>query len=190
MSRTQKIADEELVKRSQSGDKKATEELFSRYLDVVRSKARGFFLPGGETEDLVQEGMMGLYEAVGDYKAGEHKLSFKNFAYLCITRKIIDAIKGSARKKNVPLNNYVSLFSSGMDMPDRDLEEQIISNENRAEFLQKIAGILSDFEFKVTVMYIDGLSVTEICKQTGKDGKSVDNALQRSKKKLQKMLAV
>ena len=162
MANTQRISDEELVQKSQAGDKVATEEVFSRYLDVVRSKARGFFLPGGETEDLVQEGMMGLYEAVRDYVPGVDKLSFKNFAYLCISRKIIDAVKASARKKNVPLNNYVSLFSSGVDMPDRDLEEQLISSENRTEFLQKIAGVLSDFEFKVTIMYVDGLSVAEI----------------------------
>ena len=90
----------------------------------------------------------------------------------------------------MPLNNYVSLFTSGWDIPDKDMDERMILEENRVEFLQKIGGVLSDFEFKVTVMYVDGMSAAEICRHTGKDGKSVDNALQRSKKKLQKLLAV
>ena len=183
----QRTPDEVLVQKAQSGDKQAMEILFFRYGGVIRSKARGFFLAGGETEDLVQEGMMGLYEAVSDYRQGEKSMSFKNFAHLCISRKIIDAVKSSARKKNIPLNNYVSLFSIDWEEPEKDPEEELILSENRRELMQKISGALSDFEFKITIMYIDGMTTSEICAGTGKDCKSVDNALQRSKKKLQKL---
>ena len=178
-------SDEILVKAAQSGDKQATEELLVRYAGAVRGRARGFFLIGGETEDLIQEGMVGLYHAVVDYRPEkEGGLSFKNFAYLCVSRRIIDAVKASARKKNVPLNNYVSLFQSEWSLPVSSPEEEMIRNEDRREFLQKMSKVLSDFEFRATVMYMDGLSCAEICEATGKDGKSIDNAIQRSKNKL------
>lgn len=181
--------DESLVERAQAGDKQATEELLSRYAGLVRGRARGFFLVGGETEDLIQEGMIGLYRAVSEYRTDrEGSMSFKNFAYLCVSRRIIDAVKASARKKNVPLNNYVSLFQSEWEMPVSSPEDEVIRGEDRREFLQKMSKELSDFEFRVTVMYMDGLSCAEICEATGKEEKSVDNAIQRSKKKLQKLL--
>ena len=181
--------DESLVERAQAGDKQATEELLSRYAGLVRGRARGFFLVGGETEDLIQEGMIGLYRAVSEYRVDrEGGMSFKNFAYLCVSRRIIDAVKASARKKNVPLNNYVSLFQSEWEMPVSSPEDEVIRGEDRREFLQKMSKELSDFEFRVTVMYMDALSCAEICEATGKEEKSVDNAIQRSKKKLQKLL--
>ena len=181
--------DESLVERAQAGDKQATEELLSRYAGLVRGRARGFFLVGGETEDLIQEGMIGLYRAVSEYRTDrEGGMSFKNFAYLCVSRRIIDAVKASARKKNVPLNNYVSLFQSEWEMPVSSPKDEVIRGEDRREFLQKMSKELSDFEFRVTVMYMDGLSCAEICEATGKEEKSVDNAIQRSKKKLQKLL--
>jgi RNA polymerase sigma factor, sigma-70 family len=181
--------DDALVSLAQSGDKQATEELLLKYAGLVRGRARGFFLIGGETEDLIQEGMVGLYHAVGEYRPDrEDGMSFKNFAYLCVSRRIIDAVKASARKKNVPLNNYVSLFQSEWAMPISSPEDEVIRSEDRREFLQKMSKELSDFEFRVTVMYMDGLSCAEICEATGKDGKSVDNAIQRSKKKLQNVL--
>ena len=181
--------DESLVERAQAGDKQATEELLSRYAGLVRGRARGFILVGGETEDLIQEGMIGLYRAVSEYRVDrEGGMSFKNFAYLCVSRRIIDAVKASARKKNVPLNNYVSLFQSEWEMPVSSPEDEVIRGEDRREFLQKMSKELSDFEFRVTVMYMDGLSCAEICEATGKEEKSVDNAIQRSKKKLQKLL--
>lgn len=180
--------DENLVKRAQAGDKQAMDELLLRYAGVVRGRARGFFLVGGETEDLIQEGMIGLYHAIDDYREGEQGLSFKNFAYLCVTRRIIDAVKSSARKKNTPLNGYVSLFEADETIALHDPEDELIRREDKREFLQKMSRVLSDFEFRVTVMYMDGMSCVEICEATGKDGKSVDNAIQRSKKKLQKLL--
>ncbi len=186
-----KKSDEELVALAQKGDKQATEELLLRHAGLVRGCARGFFLIGGETEDLIQEGMIGLYGAIGDYREGETASSFKNFAYLCISRRIIDAVKASARKKNSPLNDATPI---GIVGAEKELsahfnpEDLLILRDDRREFRQKISGVLSDFEFKVTTMYMDGMSCAEICEATGKTTKSVDNALQRSKKKLQEVL--
>lgn len=185
------LRDDELVLLAQKGDKLAEETLLVRYAGIVRSKAREFFLAGGETEDLIQEGMIGLYRAVGDYRVGAENSSFKNFAYLCVRRRIIDAVKSSARKKNVPLNNYVSLFSGeewNVDSAEISPEETLIQGENRREFMQKMSAVLSDFEFKIIVMYMNGMSCAEICAATCKCEKSVDNALQRGKKKLLKLL--
>lgn len=184
-----KQRDEALVRLAQEGDKAAIEELLRRHSGLVRSCARGFFLVGGETEDLIQEGMIGLYHAIVDYKSCEDGSSFKNFAYLCISRRIIDAVKHAASKKNSPLN-------AGVGLPDEELagvdqlnpEDLLILSDERKELKQTMSRALSDFEFKVTTMYVDGMSCAEICEATGKSGKSVDNALQRSKRKLQEVL--
>lgn len=182
--------DETLVKLAQSGNNAATEILLRRYMNTVRARARGFFLAGGETDDLVQEGMIGLYAAIGDFKEGEGK-SFKSFAYLCVTRQILDAVKHSARRKNGPLNNYVSLFDPDLSAraEDETPEDFIIDTESNAEFRMKLLKELSDFEFRVVTMYLEGMSYAQICEATGKDGKSIDNALSRAKKKLQKVYA-
>ncbi len=179
--------DDELVSRAQKGDKQAEDELLLRHAGIVRSKARGFFLMGGETEDLIQEGMIGLFGAIRDYKVGAQGCSFKNFAYLCVTRRIIDAVKIAASKKNVPLNNYVDIVNFDGDIAVSP-EDELIRSENRLEFMQTMSRTLSDFEFKIMVMYMDGMSCAEICAATGRSEKSVDNAIQRSKKKLQKLL--
>ncbi|MBR2341764.1 MAG: sigma-70 family RNA polymerase sigma factor [Clostridia bacterium] len=182
------VKDEILVSKAQAGDKQSMEELLLRYAVLVRGRARGFFLVGGETEDLIQEGMIGLYHAISDYK--EENSTFKTFAYLCITRRILDAVKAAARKKNVPLNGYVSLFDADESLALENPETELIRGEDKREFLQKMSRELSDFEFRVTVMYMDGMSCSEICEATGKTAKSVDNAIQRSKKKLQKLLNI
>ena len=184
-----KKTDEALVTLAQDGDKLATEELLLRHVGLFRGVARGFFLVGGETEDLIQEGMIGLYNAIGEYKRSDTGKSFKNFAYLCVTRRIIDAVKASARKKNAPLNEGVP-FLTEEEWADSALsaEDRLILNDDRREFRQKMSAVLSDFEFKVTTMYMDGMSCAEICVATGKTAKSVDNAIQRSKKKLQEVL--
>ena len=177
--------DEELLALFKGGDKQATETLMLRYAGLVRGIARGFFLAGGETEDLIQEGMIGLYHAVENYKSGADSSSFKNFAYLCVTRRIIDAVKAAARKKNNPLNYGLSPY--GLDLA-ADVavspEDEMILRDDRLELRQKMSKALSDFEFKVMTMYIDGMSCAEICEATGKAAKSVDNAIQRSKRKL------
>ena len=188
-----KKTDEALVALAQGGDKSATEELLLRYTGLVRVCARGFFLVGGETEDLIQEGMIGLYNAIIDFKprsedGKEGGKSFKNFAGMCITRRIIDAVKSSARKKNQPLNYYPSSLDYEWAGTDLNPEDMIILNDDRREFKQKMSKVLSDFEFKVTTMYVEGMSCDEICDATGKPTKSVDNAIQRSKRKLQQIL--
>ena len=185
-----KRSDEELVSRAQDGDNQALEELLRRHAGIVRSSARGFFLAGGETEDLIQEGMIGLYQAIGDYQIQEKSSSFKNFAYLCVSRKIIDAVKSAARKKNEPLNAGVFLGDAEWLLGQSPVspEELLIISDERKELKQKMSRALSDFEFKITTMYVDGMSCAEICEATGKSAKSVDNAIQRSKRKLQQLL--
>ena len=180
--------DEELARLAQKGDALATEELILRYNHAVRARARQFFLAGGETEDLVQEGMIGLYFAVRDYKADSGK-SFKNFAYLCVTRRIYDAIGKMTAKKNAVLTESVSLFDQNvLDLLDETSspEEHLLNSEARAELQIKLMRELSDFEYRVLNMYMEGLSYTQICEATKKPFKSVDNALVRAKRKLQK----
>ncbi len=176
--------DEERVSLAKSGDKQAMEELLRKYAGLVRICARKYFLIGGETEDLIQEGMIGLTNAVNDYDGGrEDAKSFKNFAYLCVTRQIVDVVKKAYNKKNAetyilqPLE--ISLVDTSMSP-----EEMLILEDSRKEFCQKMSRVLSDFEFKITTMYMDGMTCAEICEATGKSTKSIDNAIQRSKKKL------
>ena len=182
-----KRSDEELVLLSRKGDKQATDDLLLRYVGAVRGRARGFFLVGGETEDLIQEGMMGLYRAIGDYQT-DGGASFKSFAHLCINRRIIDAVKSYERKKNDPLKNYVPLFSGEWEDPTLSPEEEVVGRESRREFMRAMSGALSDFEFRVMIMYMNGTSCSEICETTNKDPKSVDNAIQRGKNKLRNIL--
>lgn len=183
-----KKTDEELVLLYRNGDKSALDELMLRHSGLVRSCARGFFLVGGETEDLIQEGMIGLYHAIQDYKSGEDSSSFKNFAYLCVSRRIIDAVRSATNKKNAPAQYFLSALpyetvGSGLDPVDL-----LILEDERKELSKKMSKALSDFEFRITTMYVEGMSSAEICEATGKSAKSVDNALQRSKRKLQQVL--
>lgn len=188
MTNNEEKTDEALVSAAQAGDKQAMEELLLRHSGLVRGCARGFFLVGGETEDLIQEGMIGLYRAVGDYEKKENGRTFKNFAYLCVSRRIIDAVKASARKKNVPIGKCVPIVEADQATTEYSPEDMLIMQDDRREFRQKMSRALSDFEFKVTSMYMDGMSCAEICEATGKSEKSVDNAIQRSKRKLQEIL--
>lgn len=177
--------DEALVLRAQAGDRTAADLLLRRYLNTVRARARRYFLIGGELDDLVQEGMIGLYDAIRDYR-GDAGKSFKNFAYLCVTRHILDAVKRSARKKNAPLNDYVSLFDPDLARfaEGETPEDSVIDNESRSELRVRLMKELSDFEYRVLNLYLEGMSYAEICEVTGKQVKSVDNALARAKKKL------
>ncbi|MBQ8352204.1 MAG: sigma-70 family RNA polymerase sigma factor [Clostridia bacterium] len=180
------VSDEDLVVAARNGDSQAMEALLLRYTSMVRSIARGYFLAGGDMEDLIQEGMIALYGAVKDYVFGS--MRFKSFAYLCVTRRILDAVKASGRLKNKPLNNYVSLFDVDVDLPVADPLEEMIDRENGEEFFRKINEALSDFEFRVLMLYMKGYSVAEMCEITKKNEKSIDNALQRSKKKIENLL--
>lgn len=184
----QNATDETLVAWAQNGDKQATETLLSRHAGLVRGIARRFFLVGGETDDLVQEGMIGLYQSVAEYNREQTNTSFKSFAYLCIYRRIVDAVKSAARKKNAPFYTVGAFPIEEWETDEPSPEDKMILRDDQREFNQKISRVLSDFEFKIIVMYMDGLTCGEICETLGKPFKSVDNAIQRSKRKLQEML--
>lgn len=180
----QACPDEQLVALVQSGEQKAVEVVFERYRDLVRSLSRRFFLAGGDMDDLTQEGMMGLYQAMCKYDASK-KSSFKSFAYLCVYRRIVDAVKSVSGNKQEPLLGGVSALAEDLQAGDPSPEDLIILSEEQREFNQKISKILSDFEFKIVVMYINGQTTLEISETLGKSTKSIDNAIQRSKRKLQ-----
>lgn len=194
------IPDEEMVMRAQAGDGEALEYLLNKYKNFVRSKARSYFLIGADHEDIVQEGMIGLYKAIRDFKADKLS-SFRAFAELCITRQIITAIKTATRQKHIPLNSYVSLNKPLYDEEsDRTLldviiegratnpEELIIGQEDLAAIRDKIDEVLSSLEQEVLAAYLDGKSYQEIAENLGRHVKSIDNALQRVKRKLEKFL--
>lgn len=185
-----KKTDEELVLLAKNGNQQATEELFLRHAGLVRRCTRGFFLVGGETEDLIQEGLIGFYNAILNYGKTDKASSFKTFATLCVSRRVIDAVKKAASKKNEPLNAGVFLNDVEWMLPELNVspEDFLISSDERKEFRRKMSSALSDFEFKIITMYVEGMTSAEICEATGKSAKSVDNAIQRSKKKLQQIL--
>lgn len=194
------MTDEEIVLLCHSGDISAEEYLLNKFKHFVRSKARSYFLIGADHEDIVQEGMIGLYKAIRDYKP-EKLSSFRAFAELCITRQIITAIKTATRQKHIPLNSYVSLNKPLYDEEsDRTLldiimegnagnpEDLIINQENLGNIHQKINEVLSGLEQEVLSAYLDGKSYQEIAESLGRHVKSIDNALQRVKRKLEKYL--
>lgn len=179
------MTDEKLIILSRRGDKAAQEELLNKYSDMVQAVAARFFLHGGENEDLVQEGMVGLYSAINSYVAGG--ANFSSYAYVCIRNAVLDAIKKSLGAKNAALNDFVPIVEIGVEISPASPEDELIRRENRREFLQKISKILSSTEFKVTVMRLDGMTVAEISSALGKPQKSVSNALSRAKAKLEKL---
>lgn len=194
------LPDEEIVALSHDGDQDAEEYLLDKYKNFVRSKARSYFLIGADHEDIVQEGMIGLYKAIRDFKP-EKLSSFRAFAELCITRQIITAIKTATRQKHIPLNSYVSLNKPLYDEEsDRTLldvimegriddpEEMIINRENLGNIHNRISEVLSSLEQEVLGQYLDGKSYQEIAESLGRHVKSIDNALQRVKRKLEKYL--
>ena len=195
------IADEEIVRLAQQdGDGAALEYLLNKYKNFVRTKARSYFLIGADHEDIVQEGMIGLYKAIRDYR--EDRLSsFRAFAELCITRQIITAIKTATRQKHIPLNSYISLnrpiYEEDSDRTLLDVitedspsnpEEMLIDREDLSVIEGRIGSMLSELEKQVLIRYIEGKSYVEISEEMNRHVKSVDNALQRIKRKLQKYL--
>ena len=194
------MTDEDIVQLCHGGNADAEEYLLNKYKNFVRSKARSYFLIGADHEDIVQEGMIGLYKAIRDYRQ-EKLSSFRAFAELCITRQIITAIKTATRQKHIPLNSYVSLNKPLYDEEsDRTLldiimegnagnpEDMIINQENLGNIHQKINEVLSGLEQEVLSAYLDGKSYQEIAESLGRHVKSIDNALQRVKRKLEKYL--
>lgn len=190
--------EKEIIEKARSGNTKALEYLMNRYRSFVRAKARTYFLIGAEREDIVQEGMIGLYKAIRDYR-GDKFSSFRAFAELCITRQIITAIKTATRQKHIPLNSYVSLnkpvFEEDSDRTLLDVlteesisdpEETIINREEFSCMELKMGEILSSLECKVLSLYLQGKSYQEIGEELDRHVKSIDNALQRIKRKLEK----
>jgi len=194
------MADEEIVEEARAGDNDALEFLLLKYKNFVRAKARSYFLIGADREDIIQEGMIGLYKAIRDYR--QDKLSsFRAFAELCITRQIITAIKTATRQKHIPLNSYVSLNKPIYDIDsDRTLldvlsatkicdpEELVISREEYRRIENDMGELLSDLEWDVLMAYLQGKSYQEIAMELNRHVKSVDNALQRVKRKLERYL--
>ncbi|WP_407639949.1 RNA polymerase sporulation sigma factor SigH [Alicyclobacillus vulcanalis] len=196
------MTDEELVEAVHQGDTDALDYLIHKYKNFVRAKARSYFLIGADREDIVQEGMIGLYKSIRDFR-GDKLSSFKAFAELCITRQIITAIKTATRQKHIPLNSYVSLDKPIYDEDsDRTLldvictvrvadpEELIINQEEFDDIEGKMSELLSDLERQVLMLYLDGRSYQEIAVDLARHVKSIDNALQRVKRKLEKYLTV
>ena len=179
------MTDEQLVALCKRGDKVAWEQLYERYKPRVLKIARRFFLSGGETEDLVQEGMCGLYSAVNGFV--QDKANFSAFASSCIRNRIVDAVKKSGRAKHSALNNFLPIVEVGEDLISSDTpEDELIMREDKRELLHKMSKILSSREFKAVVMYTDGMTLSEISSALDKNIKSVDNAINRAKHKLQK----
>ena len=195
-------SDEEIVIEAKSGDNRAQDYLISKYENFVKSKAKSYFLIGADKEDIYQEGMIGFYKAIRDYKP-DKSTSFKAFAEICVTRQIITAIKTATRQKHIPLNTYVSLNKpiyeeesertlldvlAGIKISDP--EELIISKEQMDYIEDKIENVLSDLELEVLTSYLDGKSYQEIACDLERHSKSIDNALQRVKRKLEKYLDI
>jgi len=196
----QLMIDEEVVEFAREGDDVALEYLINKYKNFVRAKARSYFLIGADREDIIQEGMIGLYKAIRDFRMDKLS-SFRAFAELCITRQIITAIKTATRQKHIPLNSYVSLNKPIYDEDsDRTLldvisgskisdpEELIISREEFDDIEEKMGEILSSLEWKVLMSYLEGKSYQEIAEDLKRHVKSIDNALQRVKRKLERYL--
>ena len=194
------MTDEQVVRLAQGADSQALEYLLNKYKNFVRTKARSYFLIGADHEDIVQEGMIGLYKSIRDYK--EEKLSsFRAFAELCITRQIITAIKTATRQKHIPLNSYISLnkpiYEEDSDRTLLDViteeglsnpEDMMIDREDLSVIEGRIGQMLSGLEKQVLVRYMEGKSYVEIADEMGRHVKSIDNALQRIKRKLLKYL--
>ncbi len=194
------LTDEEIVELAKYGNVGALEFLINKYKNFVRAKARTYFLIGADREDIIQEGMIGLYKAIRDYRY-DRQASFRAFAEICVTRQIITAIKTATRQKHIPLNSYVSLNKPVFDEEsertlgevvvtekDGNPEDLFINQENLMDIESTMNKILSPLEQEVVGLYLEGKSYQEIAEQLNRHVKSVDNALQRVKRKLEQYL--
>jgi len=192
------VTEIDLILAAQAGDESASTALCTKYRSFVRCKARSYFLAGADRDDVIQEGMIGLYKAIRDFRP-ERLASFRSFAELCVTRQLITAIKTASRQKHTPLNTYVSLHrpAAAEDEGDRvlsdilaarevcDPAEVVISAWEAASIKEGFIGALSGFETDVLRLYVSGSSYNEIADQLGRHSKAVDNALQRVKRKVE-----
>ncbi len=187
------FSDEELIEKLRAGDTEIADYIMEKYKPLVRKKTNAMYLIGGETEDLIQEGMIGLFKAVRDYNP-EKAASFFSFADLCITRQLYSALEASNRKKHSPLNNYIS-FSNKDETDGMNLEEvvsrqtispeqMLIEREGKEEFFERLQENLSAMEKKVLYLYLEGNGYTQIAESMGKSPKSIDNTLQRIRGKI------
>ena len=197
----EQISDEELIDRLRGGEQVITDYICDKYKYLVRSKAKSMFILGGDTQDLIQEGMIGLFKAVRDYDSGRDA-SFYTFADLCISRQMYTAVQASKRQKHAPLNSYISLNGNSAQEDKEEVNllelmadrtglnpEELFLDKERVHYLeQRIEEELSTFEKQVLDLYMTGMSYTQIAKVLGRDEKSTDNALQRLKSKIKKML--
>jgi RNA polymerase sporulation-specific sigma factor len=197
----ERYTDEEIIGFIQQGEEYASEYIIDKYKDLVKIKARAYFIIGADKEDLIQEGMIGLFKAIRDFDHNK-KASFFSFAELCINRQIITAIKSATRQKHIPLNSYISLnkqaFDSDTERSYFDLladekttnpEDLFIDQEERDFIKKNINGVLSTFEYSVLNLYLKDKSYSEISKILDKSEKSIDNALQRVRKKIDKVIS-
>ena len=189
-------SDEELIVRYRDGDTDAMDFIFERYKHLVRKKAKAMFLAGGDNDDLIQEGMIGLYKAIRDYNT-DREASFATFASMCSNRQMITAVAASNRKKNMPLNTYVSYDMPAGGDEDSDMrlvdilqsqtelnpEKLLIDKEHNWDLKSRLKEVLSTFEQQVLTYYLEGMDYTAIAKKMQKPPKSVDNALQRIRSK-------
>ena len=197
MKELKTISDEKLLRQIQSGNDDAMECLLERYRDMVRKEARSFFLAGGDEEDLIQEGMIGLFKAVQDYDV-DQEASFFSFARLCVTRQLYSAIEASNRKKHSPLNSYISLYEredgegSLIDMMESEHEtnpeELLVSQEHAKSLEERLEKDLSELERRVLYLHLMGTDYKTIAKLLDRSPKTIDNALQRIKGKMQRIL--
>lgn len=195
------LSDEELILKLRDGDNRVTEYIIDKYKELVRKKTKAMYILGADREDLLQEGMIGLFKAVRDYDAGRDA-SFYTFAELCVTRQIYTAVQAAGRKKHSFLNSYVSLYGTQEGNEEesprliRELvasdtknpEELVIDKENLDNLEKMIEQELSGFEKQVLELYLTGMTYTEIARVLGKTAKATDNALQRIKTKIKKAL--
>lgn len=194
MKSYQALTDEQLIQKLRDGDEKVMDYILNKYKPFVRKKANAMYLIGGETDDLIQEGMIGLFKAIRDYKE-EREASFFHFAELCVTRQLYSAVEASNRKKHAPLNFYISFSTTegeeGVAIEDMlgtdslsNPEELVISQENQRIFFDRLRQKLSGFEREVLDLYLSGMNYQQIAEQMKKSPKSIDNALQRIKGKI------
>lgn len=198
-------SDEELMMHLRDGEEGITDLIMNKYKNLVRSKARSMYILGADSDDLIQEGMIGLFKAIRDFDSGRDA-SFSTFADLCISRQMYTAVQASRRQKHIPLNTYISLYTTAQDNYDRNEEdmalvnilaiksdqspeELVIDKENVEQLERTIEKELSSLEKQVLDLYLTGMSYTQIAKVLGREEKSTDNALQRIKNKLRKALS-
>ncbi len=193
------VSDEELIVLLREGENDIMDYIMDKYKGMVKTKAKSMYLLGGDNEDLIQEGMIGLFKAVRDYDSGRDA-SFATFADLCVSRQMYTAVQASTRKKHTPLNTYISLYAGRGETEEAGLvealpagsdsnpEEILIDRENLEGLEQAIERELSSFEKQVLDLYLTGMSYTQIARVLGRDEKSTDNALTRIKAKLRRCL--